>query len=147
MKILAYGFVLNGRPSYLRNLWNVMDFIIIILSVINLTPIVSNLQVIKVFRVVRPLRLISRNKGLKVAVKALGKAIPSIGNVSVITSLFYLIFGIICTSYFKGKLYQCNTDDVDAADNISINQKWECLSAGGTWENSHFNFDNILNSV
>lgn len=71
MKIITFGFILNGRTSYLRNPWNLLDFIIIALSIISLTPLPSELNIIKILRVIRPLRLISRNKGLKVAVKAL----------------------------------------------------------------------------
>ena len=71
LKVIAFGMIFNGRPSYLRNPWNMLDFVIIIFSILSLTPLVGNLQIIKIFRVARPLRLISRNKGLKVAVKAL----------------------------------------------------------------------------
>eukprot|EP00347_Sterkiella_histriomuscorum_P013361 403365010 len=147
LKILAFGLIINGRPSYLRNPWNMLDFIIIIFSIISLTPLVGNIQVIKVLRVTRPLRLISRNKGLKVAVKALAKAIPSIANVTIITLLFFLIFGIIATSYFKGKFFFCNTTGITLPNILVINQKWECINAGGTWMNSQYGFDNILDSV
>lgn len=71
MKIFTFGFILNGKTSYLRNPWNMLDFFIIILSVISLSPLPSELKIFKALRVARPLRLISRNKGLKVAVKAL----------------------------------------------------------------------------
>lgn len=71
MKIIAFGFLLNGKHSYLRNPWNLLDFIILILSIISLTPIQGNLSIFKIFRIVRTvrtLRLISRNEGLKVGV-------------------------------------------------------------------------------
>ena len=71
IKIFTFGFVLNGRTSYLRNAWNMLDFIIIVISVISLTPLPNSLRTIKILRVIRPLRLISIKKGLKVAVKAL----------------------------------------------------------------------------
>ena len=34
MKTVAFGFVANGRYSYLRSYWNIIDFAIVILSVI-----------------------------------------------------------------------------------------------------------------
>lgn len=40
MKIIAYGFVLGHKHTYLRNCWNVMDFIIVVFSVVSLA--VSN---------------------------------------------------------------------------------------------------------
>jgi len=64
VKIIAYGFLLNGEMSYLRNVWNILDFTILIITTSALFVDNSNLQVIKVFRmlrVLRPLRLISRN--------------------------------------------------------------------------------------
>lgn len=60
LKIVSVGFVLNGRKSYLRDGWNVLDFFIVGFSVISLT-MDAELQFIKVLRVariLRPLRLI-----------------------------------------------------------------------------------------
>ena len=37
IKIIAFGMLFNGRQSYLRNAWNILDFFIVMLSV-NLTP-------------------------------------------------------------------------------------------------------------
>ena len=84
-----------------------MDCIIIILSVLALTPLSDNLKTIKIFRILRILRLIGRNEQLKVAVRALLLAAPNVGNITVIMLLFFLIFGVIAVSYFKGKLYYC----------------------------------------
>lgn len=33
IKILAYGFLFNGDKSFLRNIWNIFDFTIVICSV------------------------------------------------------------------------------------------------------------------
>lgn len=71
MKIIAFGLIFNGKHSYLRNVWNVVDFMIIIFSIISLTPLSNSFKTFKMLRVVRGIRLISRNEGLKVAVKAL----------------------------------------------------------------------------
>ena len=68
---MVFGLVLNGRPSYLRNVWNNLDLLIVLFSVLSLTPLPDSLKFFKLLRVARPLRLISRNKGLKVAVRAL----------------------------------------------------------------------------
>ena len=107
MKALALGFLFNGSSSYLRQNWNRLDFVIIIFSVLSLTPLSNNLVAFKIFRVLRLLRLISRNEELKVAVRALFLAIPNVANVTVIMLLFFLIFGIIGVSYFKGTQFNC----------------------------------------
>lgn len=33
MKIIAYGFIINGKESYLRSFWNILDFFIVVVSV------------------------------------------------------------------------------------------------------------------
>ena len=38
MKIVTFGFILNGPKSYLRNKWNILDFCIVIFSVVSLIP-------------------------------------------------------------------------------------------------------------
>lgn len=76
MKIIAFGLVFNGKTSYLKNYWNILDFIIIIFSILSLTPLSDNFKTFKMLRVVRALRLVNKNEGLKLAVKALIQAIP-----------------------------------------------------------------------
>lgn len=107
IKIIAFGFATNGKSSYLRNPWNSLDFLIIFFSVLALTPLSDSLKTFKIFRILRLLRLISRNEELKVAVRALFLAIPNVANVTIIMILFFIIFGVIAVSYFKGKLYNC----------------------------------------
>jgi hypothetical protein len=96
------------------------------------------------FRVFRPLRLISRNEGLKTAVIALAKAFVPILSITMIVLLFFLIFGIIGISYFKGLFYYCKTDFMDFTSNLIIGNKWDCLNSGGIWLNADSNFDNII---
>lgn len=106
-KILTFGFFFNGENSYLRGIWNILDFIILIFSYLCLTPLVSTFKVVKTFRILRSLRIIGRNEGLKVAVRALFFAIPNVLNITVIMILFYLLFAVVAISYFKGKMFYC----------------------------------------
>eukprot|EP00351_Strombidinopsis_sp_SopsisLIS2011_P002707 CAMPEP_0116871606 /NCGR_PEP_ID=MMETSP0463-20121206/2043_1 /TAXON_ID=181622 /ORGANISM="Strombidinopsis sp, Strain SopsisLIS2011" /LENGTH=212 /DNA_ID=CAMNT_0004510369 /DNA_START=592 /DNA_END=1230 /DNA_ORIENTATION=- len=116
LKIITYGFILNGPESYLRLAWNVNDFIIVCVSLISLMP--SNdldlgfFKVLRMLRVLRPLRMISRNPGLKIAVQSLINAIPGIGNLMVISLLVLLLFGILGTNFFKGTFYDCDMEHV-----------------------------------
>lgn len=89
-----------------------VDFIIVIFSMISLTPLSNKLEIIKIFRVIRVFRLIGKEEGLQLAIKALLQAVPQIANVTIITLLFFLIFGIIGVSYFKGKFYYCDSTGV-----------------------------------
>ena len=110
LKIIAQGLIFNGKKSYLRNGWNVLDCIIVILSIVSVSIVSDQLKIVKIFRlirVLRPLRLISRNKMLKIAIHALFMAVPSIINVIVVSILFFIIFGIIGINYFKGTFMYC----------------------------------------
>ena len=66
-KIVVYGFLFNGSQSYIRNPWNILDFIIVATSMASLIMVNVDLSFVKslrILRVLRPLRMISRNKGL-----------------------------------------------------------------------------------
>ncbi len=62
MLIVVFGFIKNGKQSYILSGWNFMDFFIVIVSIIGLAiPDASESKVLKTFkllRLLRPLRLI-----------------------------------------------------------------------------------------
>ena len=98
------GVLFNGPSSYLRNGWNLLDFIVVSLGmalvVTDLGPGTvskqfSSLRALRTLRALRPLRMASRAEGMKVVVNALFRAIPSLFNVLLVCMLFFLIFGII----------------------------------------------------
>jgi len=66
---------------------------------------ISFFKVIRLFRVLRPLRIISKNEGLRISIQALIISIPAVFNVIMITFLFFLIFGIVGVNYLKGMYY------------------------------------------
>ena len=63
LKIMALGFLFNGGHSYLRNPWNILDFSIVIFALVSMTfdgADISFIKVLRIARILRPLRLISR---------------------------------------------------------------------------------------
>ncbi len=120
-----------------------MDFLILIFSYLCLTRLGETFKVVKTFRILRSLRLIGRNEGLKVALRALLFAIPNIINITIIMILFHSVFGIILISFFKGKMHYCSNQ----YRGVSVHTKWDCLNLGGLWENRLFNFDNMPNAL
>lgn len=74
---------------------------------------------------------------------ALFLALPNMLNVTIIMLFFFLMFGILLVSYFKGKMFDCNMDQVSSFPG-EVGNVWDCLSAGGEWQNHEYNFDNIL---
>lgn len=63
-KIIAYGLIFNGQHSFLKQVWSLLDFIILIVSYLCQTPLVSHFKVVKTFKIFKSLRLIGRNEGL-----------------------------------------------------------------------------------
>lgn len=149
MKIVAFGFFSNGPPSYLRNPWNLVDFIIIMLSLVSISPIANKLQVFKMFRILRVLRLISRAEGLRIGLQALLQAVPNVLRIVLIMLLFFIIFGIVAISYFKGRFYYCD-DSMQVGGllpDLPLLYKWDCINSGGEWVRKYYNFDNMYQAM
>jgi len=94
LKIIAKGFLMNGKNSYLRGGWNILDFFIVCVSLISLgmgDAGLNFLKALRTLRVLRPLRLISRNESMKLAINALISSIPKVGNVLLICFLLSLV--------------------------------------------------------
>lgn len=148
MKIIVQGLLFNKQNSYLRSGWNIIDIVVVTISIISLSITSKKLKIVKILRlmrVLRPLRVISRNKGLKIGIQALLNAIPNIINVIIVAGFFYLIYGIIGVNYFKGTYYNCQygSSPPNFSSYVNIGTKWDCLNFGGVWVNSDNTFDNV----
>ena len=140
VKIVASGLLFNGKNSYLRVPANILDFFIVIISITSLslgsTVKLGFLKVLRLIRVLRPLRMISRNPGLRIAIMSLFNAIPDIGNVLVVSLLFLLLFAILFTTFFKGTFWSCDTTNIPEKYQGLIKDKYDCMDYGGEWVNA-----------
>lgn len=113
LKIISLGFAL-GESAYLKDSWNILDFIIVLSSILNWLldafseVSLSFLRGFRALRALRPLRMISKDEGMKTIVNSLLKAIPSLFNVALINILFLVVFGILGVQIFKGQIGFCN---------------------------------------
>jgi hypothetical protein len=155
MKIIVYGVVAE-QNSYLRNGWNVLDMVIVVTSITSYlverfsdSRAAEKLELLKMLKVLRSLRMISRNEGLKLSVLSLIYSLPGILNVTVVSSLFLLLFGIFFLNILKGKFYYCELPDpISSLIKIEqIDTKYDCINYGGHWVNKPINFDNIPNAL
>lgn len=147
LKIITSGLIFNGKESYLKNAWNVLDLFIVVMSIISLSLSsfnLSYLRVLRMLRILRPLRMISRNQNLKIAVLAIFNSIPGVINVLIITVFFMFLFGIMGVTFMKGAFYKC---DEKVSSVYDIEHRWDCLNAGGIWVNEPHNFDNIFRAM
>jgi len=154
VKIIAVGFLLAGKDSYIREAWNILDFLIVISALLGTIAgdsiNVGFIKALRILKILRPLRIIARNPGLKIAILTLGRSIPNIVRLQVIVLFFVFLFAILQTTLFSGTFYSCNTDHL----NLSIQQKlssietmWDCLNYGGEWLQPDLNFDSTQNSL
>lgn len=104
LKIFAYGLVLN-KGSYLRDSWNILDFTIVMSSYLQMMiSSGTNLNVLRSFRVLRPLRTISGIEGLRVIVTVLMKSISLLLDILIILMFFFIIFAIAGLNLWFGVL-------------------------------------------
>lgn len=107
IKWLALGF-----QKYFTNAWCWLDFVIVMVSLINFIASLCGAGGIQAFktmrtlRALRPLRAMSRMQGMRVVVNALVQAIPSIFNVLLVCLIFWLIFAIMGVQLFAGKYFK-----------------------------------------
>jgi len=153
MKVISDGFLFNGPKSYLKNPNNLLDFFIVVPSVIELFPLGTDLSFFKIMRMVRllrPLRVIGKNENLKTSITALTVAIPAIFSLLIIVLLVFLVFAIMAVNIFKGRSYYCNMDHVQLTsmekENL-IETKEDCMSYGGIWLRYDNHFDNTANAI
>lgn len=117
-KILGMGLVF-AEDAYLRDSWNILDFIIVMSSLLTLfepAPVMNDdgtmptegggLSALRSFRVLRPLRTISSVQGLKLLMGALLSAIPLLRDTLIILLGFFLVFSIAGSQLLSGVLKQ-----------------------------------------
>lgn len=75
VKIVAFGFIIH-RKSYLRDPWNVIDFIVVVIGIISLIPNLPNLKSLRILRIFRPLRSINAVPSIKRLVATLLMSLP-----------------------------------------------------------------------
>ena len=105
IKIVAYGFI-SGPNTYLRDGWNILDFVAAVSSVAALVPNVPNVSSLRTLRVLRPLRSLKMLPGMKVIIDSMLMAIEPLANVVVLLIAVFVIFGILMTQLFMGVQHQ-----------------------------------------
>eukprot|EP00899_Mesostigma_viride_P006366 jgi/Mesvir1/15730/Mv03304-RA.1 len=104
IKIIAMGFVADPR-CYLRDPWNVMDFLVVVGSILGLLPSLNgNVSSVRTVRVLRPLRTITLLPGMRVLVGTILRSLPMLGNVILLCVFLFLVFGILGVQLFAGSL-------------------------------------------
>ncbi|XP_073404027.1 voltage-dependent L-type calcium channel subunit alpha-1S [Dendrobates tinctorius] len=156
LKMTVYGAFLH-KGSFCRNYFNILDLLVVGVSLISSgiqSSAISVVKILRVLRVLRPLRAINRAKGLKHVVQCLFVAIKTIGNIVLVTTLLQFMFSCIGVQLFKGKFYSCTDKTkitqqecrgyyIDAEDGDPTQLQLKSR----IWMHSDFHFDNVLSGM
>uniref|UniRef100_A0A3B3TPG0 Voltage-dependent L-type calcium channel subunit alpha n=1 Tax=Poecilia latipinna TaxID=48699 RepID=A0A3B3TPG0_9TELE len=153
LKMTVHGAFLH-QGSFCRNWFNLLDLLVVSVSLVSFflhSSAISVVKILRVLRVLRPLRAINRAKGLKHVVQCVFVAIRTIGNIMIVTTLLQFMFACIGVQLFKGKFYRC-TDEAKSTPE-QCKGTFVVYKDGDVshpmvreriWLNSDFNFDNVL---
>ncbi|XP_028849532.1 voltage-dependent L-type calcium channel subunit alpha-1D [Denticeps clupeoides] len=153
LKMTVYGAFLH-QGSFCRNAFNLLDLLVVSVSLMSFflhSSAISVVKILRVLRVLRPLRAINRAKGLKNVVQCVFVAIRTIGNILIVTTLLQFMFACIGVQLFKGRFYRC-TDEAkhtpeECKGTFVVFKDGDMdhpMVRERIWENSNFNFDNVL---
>jgi len=156
LKVLAMGFIFNEN-AYMRDLWNVFDFIIVIfgyLQYLNVNSGGFDLRPLRIFRVLRPLRTVTSIEGLRILMNALAASIPMLLNALIVLIFFLTIFAIAGLQLWHGLLkFRCMEIDtgIFVDDRIcgyrECPEGYSCENFGRSPNYDVTKFDNFLHSL
>nr|XP_033960159.1 voltage-dependent R-type calcium channel subunit alpha-1E-like isoform X1 [Pseudochaenichthys georgianus] len=164
IKLLALGFVFH-KGSYLRNGWNVMDFIVVLSGIMATAGAHMNIPVdlrtLRAVRVLRPLKLVSGIPSLQIVLKSIMKAMIPLLQIGLLLFFAILMFAIIGLEFYSGKLNQNCLPSVEHLENQTVDSSELAFACGvrkcpegydcsDTWigpNDGITQFDNILFAV
>ncbi|XP_077535891.1 calcium voltage-gated channel subunit cacophony isoform X5 [Haemaphysalis longicornis] len=108
LKIVALGFILH-RGAYLRNIWNIMDFVVVVTGFVTYfvpEDLDLDLRTLRAIRVLRPLKLVSGIPSLQVVLKSIIKAMAPLLQIGLLVLFAIVIFAIIGLEFYSGALHK-----------------------------------------
>ncbi|KAM7379435.1 hypothetical protein PAMP_004984 [Pampus punctatissimus] len=151
-KMIDQGLILHDG-SYFRDMWNILDFIVVVGALIafaltnNKGRDIKTIKSLRVLRVLRPLKTIKRLPKLKAVFDCVVTSLKNVFNILIVYQLFMFIFAVIAVQLFKGKFFYC-TDS-------SMNTEKECQGyyidysrdkkevKRREWRRHEFHYDNV----
>lgn len=131
VKIIAFGFIF-GKNSYLRDPWNVLDFIIVSTSLMPLVISINfSVKSLRAIRVLRPLKTITKVRSLKMIVRTLFYSFSLVMDSLYILFFVMIVFSIAGSQLFSG-LLQNRCMDLSTGDLTDI-----MCSTGSTCDNGY----------
>ncbi|XP_038637781.1 calcium channel, voltage-dependent, N type, alpha 1B subunit, a isoform X4 [Scyliorhinus canicula] len=153
IKIIALGFAFH-KGSYLRNGWNVMDFVVVLTGILATVGTDFDLRTLRAVRVLRPLKLVSGIPSLQVVLKSIMKAMVPLLQIGLLLFFAIVMFAIIGLEFYMGKFHHaCFTKETNQQVTDFPCGYRKCpngTECRGYWTGPSYgitNFDNILFAV
>ncbi|EGW02691.1 Voltage-dependent N-type calcium channel subunit alpha-1B [Cricetulus griseus] len=115
IKMIDLGLLLHPG-AYFRDLWNILDFIVVSGALVAFAfsgskgKDINTIKSLRVLRVLRPLKTIKRLPKLKAVFDCVVNSLKNVLNILIVYMLFMFIFAVIAVQLFKGKFFYC-TDE------------------------------------
>lgn len=93
LKLLVY------KGKFFTNGWNILDFVIVLFSLIFINS--SFVSALRIIRVLRVLRTLSAFPSLRRLVNALFLSLPTMGSTLLLMLIVFYVYGIIGTTFFS----------------------------------------------
>uniref|UniRef100_A0A674KAC0 Voltage-dependent N-type calcium channel subunit alpha n=1 Tax=Terrapene triunguis TaxID=2587831 RepID=A0A674KAC0_9SAUR len=157
IKIIALGFVFH-KGSYLRNGWNVMDFVVVLTGILATAGTDFDLRTLRAVRVLRPLKLVSGIPSLQVVLKSIMKAMVPLLQIGLLLFFAIVMFAIIGLEFYMGKFHKTcfsnetgeEVGDFPCGEDPPARQCENGTTCRKYWPGPNYgitNFDNILFAV
>jgi hypothetical protein len=155
LKVVVYGLIFH-KGSFCRNAFNLLDILVVAVSLISFvlkSDAISVVKILRVLRVLRPLKTIKRIPKLKAVFDCVVNYLKNVYNILIVYFLFQFIFAVIAVQLFKGTFFYC-TDKTKRYANqchgqyfVYDKQNEPPRVEWREWRLRPFNYDNTINAM
>ncbi|KAG7279266.1 hypothetical protein CRUP_033202 [Coryphaenoides rupestris] len=140
--------------SYFRDLWNILDFIVVSGALVAFAcsgtkgKDINTIKSLRVLRVLRPLKTIKRLPKLKAVFDCVVNSLKNVLNILIVYMLFMFIFAVIAVQLFKGKFFYCTDEskglEKDCRGQFLDYDQDKPTAKPREWKKHEFHYDNVL---
>ncbi|XP_008302849.1 voltage-dependent N-type calcium channel subunit alpha-1B-like, partial [Stegastes partitus] len=167
IKMIDLGLLLHPG-SYFRDLWNILDFIVVSGALVAFAcsslmgsqqsvarwelgtkgKDINTIKSLRVLRVLRPLKTIKRLPKLKAVFDCVVNSLKNVLNILIVYILFMFIFAVIAVQLFKGKFFYCTDEskglEKDCRGQFLDYDRDDVAAQPREWKKYEFHYDNVL---
>ena len=106
LKVVGQGFACS-KYAYMKSAWNILDFVCIIVGVMEFTPLnVDTILMIRTLRVLKPLRSIKTFPNLRKLIQCMLASLFGLLNVLLFLNFVLAFFAVLGVNLLQGSQYR-----------------------------------------